>query len=304
MKTHTAFIALLLLLLTSSSIAQQTGRVSFPNLGLSFNVPVGWMGQEGEGYYLIGHNSIPGIVFIVPHSSPLSVDQMMEETTKGLRFDAGTMFRPSGTISTITEHSIAGEFEGTYSSSPAKAYIIGMSNPKGNGLTIVAVTTVENYTLSQYKSVAVDVMESVTFTEVKGAKSVSGALAGSLKDWKYQIGNTKLTFSESYYSGGQAGGGYNMKEEIHLCSAGHFLYYDQSMVAAGGTDVSGYSGGSSQGHGTWDIQHRGDKYVLILSFNNGKSMEYALAWGDDDKLYMNGSRYYRTWEGEYAPDCF
>jgi hypothetical protein len=295
----------LLMFLPGISSSQQTGRIEFPSLGVSFAIPPGWIGQEGEGVYIIGHNTIPGIVFILPHADSKTTDELATDFLRGLQFDATTILKPVNSVQQLNEQSVGGEFDGIYNNSPANAYIIAMSNDYGNGITIVAVTSAEAYKPEIYKGVAMDVWSSVIFTEVKPGTSQQGmAASGSLADWKYQLGDTKLTYKESYYSGGEHGGGYNITEEIHLCKAGYFLYYDNNMIAAGSTDVSGYSAGSSSGHGTWNIEDRGGSYILVLSFKNSTVKEYSLAWGEESKLFLNGFRFYRTWEGDNAPDCF
>jgi len=305
MKINTLAFSFILVFFILNVYAQESGKVDYPQIGLSFQVPEGWVGQEGDGVYFIAHNSIPGMVIIIPHSKPMSTEEMITESSAGLQFSEGTIFNPVGDLSKLNKNSMGGEFEGNYDYNPAKAFIIGMANPKGNGVTIVSVTSSEAYKSSIYKALAMDVQSSVVFSVVEATNSTNESVAsGTLKDWNYQLGDTKLTYMESYYSGGENGGGYNMTEEIHLCKAGYFLYHDQNFVAVGGSNVSGYSGGNSQGHGSWQIIDRAGSFVLMLSFNEGSVKEYNLEWGEESKLYLNGYRYYRTWEGDYAPDCF
>jgi hypothetical protein len=300
---YSILVTFCIVAILNTSYSQEVGKVEYPQLGVSFEIPEGWAGKQGEGIYMIGHNSIPGVVLLIPHESQLSTEQMITECYRGITLGEGTVFRPADKV-TETENYVCGDFKGTYQYSPAGAYIIGMANRYGTGLTIVAVTGADSYTSETYSNVSHEVRESVEFSETRTAVQSIMALSGSLADWKYQLGDTKLTYTDSYYSGGEHGGGYNMKEEIHLCKAGHFLYYDQSTVAAGGADVSGYSGSTVQGHGIWDVIDKGGSYILILTFNGGTTREYSLGWGENKELYMNGYRYYRTWEGEYAPDCF
>jgi hypothetical protein len=273
-------------------------------LGLTFVIPEGWVGQEGEGLYIVGHNSIPGIILVIPHADPMTRQQMVDESFRGLVFGPQTTFKPVDKVTTLDKHSIGGEFIGTYDGQPARSYIIGMSNPHGNGITIVAVTSEEKYRSDTHQRVALELKSTVKFEKVKSNQQIKGAVSeGTIDNWKYQLGNTRLTFSESYSSGGEYGGGYSLKEEIHLCNAGYFIYVDQSLVAASNESTSGYSGGNSKGNGKWDIIDRGGSKILILSFNDGTSKEYSLAWGEENKLFLNNNRYLRTWEGEYAPDC-
>jgi len=297
-------VVLFTLIIAPKAVSQNSGLINYKQYGLSFKIPSGWIGQESDGLYIMTHTSIPGMIFIIPHSYSMTTNEMMSESTGGLIFDDGTKFMPNN-LSQINKNAIGGEFEGIYDYTPAKAFLIGMANPKGNGITILSITSSEVYSSQIYKGLALDVQSSVVFTEVQSSKvSTNSGNSKALNDWNYQLGNTKLTYTQSYYSGGENGGGYNMREEIHLCKAGYFLFFDQSMVAVGGSGSSGYSGGNSQGHGTWKIFERAGTFVLALSFTEGKVNEYNLAWGEDYNLFLNGYRYYRTWEGDYAPDCF
>ncbi len=288
-------------LTTPKSFAQSENQVDYPQIGLSFKTPAGWVGQESNGVYVMGHNSIAGIIFIIPHTTPLTVSQMLAESTNGIEFAAGTAFSPVGNLTTFDANSMGGPFSGTYEYNPAKAYIIGMANPKGNGITIIALTSSDAYNNETYKDLAFKVKSSVVFSEVKASSTPA---SGTLEDWNYQLAGTKLTFMESYYSGGDVGGGYNMKEEIHLCKAGYFLYYDRNLVSAGSDSSSIYSGGSSEGHGNWKITKSANTFVLTLLFSDTSNKEFELSWGEDYKLFLNGYRFYRTWEGDYAPNCF
>lgn len=193
--------------------AQQDNRVDYPQLGLSFEVPAGWIGQEADGMYLMGHNSIPGMVFILPHDRPLTSAQIAAEARQGLDFGGGTVLQLSGSLEDLASGAVGGQFRGTFEFSPAAAYVAGLPNPHGNGLTVIAITSAAAFVPDTYRDLALQVAGSVRFREAAGP---------SADDWKGQLSGTKLTWMESYYSGGDIGGGYNMKTEIHLCRPGIF----------------------------------------------------------------------------------
>ncbi len=301
--TLTLFIALAFSF--GSPIAQQTGQIDYPQLGLSFTIPDGWVGQEAEGLYLMGHNSIPGFIFVIPHEQSLTTAQMQAEAAAGLFLGAGSQLAPTGSVDVIGRGRVGGEFQGSIEYSPAQAYIIGLENVHGNGLTVIALTSPQAFETARYRGFAEAVANSVQFSAIETTTTAepSGAARGTLEDWRYQLGGTKLTFMESYYSGSDMGGGYNMESEIHLCQAGYFLYYDQSVMSAGNASSNVYSGGNSRGHGNWEVIEQAGTFYLILNFQDGNRHEYELAWGEDSKLFLNGTRFYRTWTGEYAPNC-
>ena len=56
MKTRSLILILAAMLYSiciNTVIAQESGKVDYPQLGLSFDIPESWVGQEGEGIYFI-----------------------------------------------------------------------------------------------------------------------------------------------------------------------------------------------------------------------------------------------------------
>ncbi len=187
---------------------------------------------------------------------------------------------------------------GTLEGQPAKAYVVGMINEFGHDALIMAVTTAQKYS-PIYKDLALKVKNSITFTQPETETTKS--------DWNYYFSNVKLTHMDSYYSSsssvGGISGGYESKKIIDLCSAGYFIYYGSNSMTVGGDFSSGYSAGRSQGNGTWETSvHADGTPVLLLNFNDGKIWEFKIEVRNK-KLYLNGTRYYRTWTGDYAPSC-
>jgi hypothetical protein len=116
---------------------------------------------------------------------------------------------------------------------------------------------------------------------------------------------------ESYYSSGPTvgdgeyatGGGYSNKEVIDLCAAGYFTKNSRSSVSVDTGGAFGNSSGGGAGAGTWKVvANAAGEPVLKLIYHSGESEEYVLSY-QDGKTYLNGYRYYRTYDGENAPDC-
>ncbi|MCB0630958.1 MAG: hypothetical protein R2824_29215 [Saprospiraceae bacterium] len=292
-------ITLLALLISTSLFGQATGKVEYKHLGVSFTIPDGWMGQEAEMGYLIASNNIPGLILLMPHDQPYTVEQLKTQAQAGLNEGNGTNLQMSGAISELTSNAVGAEFNGTLEWQPAKAYIIGMSNPHGYGLSIMAITTSDKYNDS-YPGYAKAVMKSVQFSQPESKEDIG--------EWKEWMKGVKLTYMESYSSispgvDGMTGGGYSFSKEIDLCSAGYFIYYGSSNISTGSDNSSAYSNSKDSGNGSWDIRVGPDgNPVLVLSFNTGETASYTLTY-KDKKLYLNGTRYFRTKEGQYAPSC-
>ena len=288
--------------------AQQTGQVDFPELGISFAVPSGWVGQVMEEAFLMGHQSKPGFILLTTHEAA-SIDEMKATAEAGL-IDAanGIFLQPAGPLETIGNKGIGGLFSGNLGGQAAQAYLIGLINPHGSGVLIMSATSTELWS-DQYPDLALTVAQSVQFSAAETPKV--SAQGGSLPDWQNRLGNTRLTYMDSYssydYSNADytTGGGYSNEETIDLCKAGYFNFdSNHSMSVTGGPAASAYSNGNQQGAGTWTVraEPNGNK-VLVLTFYSGEVKEYVLSYPNNE-MHLNGYRYYHTWEGEYAPNCY
>lgn len=296
MKNLLTFLAILI---SCNLFGQATGRIDYKHLGLSFNIPNGWIGQEAQMGYLMASNTIPGIILLLPHDQPYTLEQIKAQAREGLSEGNGTYLALVGNLAELGNASVGGEFSGTLEGQAAKAYIIGMSNPHGLGLSIAAITTADQYN-AQYAEYAKAVKNSIQFRKPEAKEDI--------KEWKEWMKNVKLTYMESYSSispgaDGMTGGGYSFSKEIDLCGAGYFVYYGSSNISTGSDNSSAYNYSKDNGNGTWDIVVGADgSPVLLLKFNNGESASYTLSY-QDKKLYLNGTRYFRTTDGQYAPSC-
>lgn len=294
-----SILAFILLCSTSLIFGQASGRIDYKQLGLSFEIPEGWLGQEAEMGYLIASNTIPGIILLLPHDQAYSLAQIKEQAEAGLNEANGTNLKLAGPLSDLGKGAIGGEFTGTLEWQPAKAFIIGMHNPHGLGITIIAITTTEQYN-TNYAGYAKAVKNSIQFRKPESKEDIG--------EWKDFMKNVKLTFMESYSSSsagadGMTGGGYSMRKEIDLCGKGYFIYYGSSNISTGSDNSSLYSNDKTNGNGSWDVLVGLDgNPTLVLTFNNGETASFSLSY-QDAKLYLNGTRYFRTMEGDYAPAC-
>ena len=295
-------ILLLILTFPIWTFSQQTGTITYKELGIQFTIPPGWVGQESQAGFVIGHNTIPGLVLITSHN--FTKEQLIQEAHKGIADQQGTQLKLSGQIEDLTDQAIGGEFQGTLEWQAAKAYIVGLSNPLGMGVSILAMTTAENFNAT-YKELAIQIMRSVRFS-----KPDTGPV---VQEWGEYLKGVKLTYMESYsspsYTDGGISGFYENKEKIDLCEKGYFNHYSYNLVSVEGQSsydgalVHASDGGQKYGHGKWEIiAGTGGSAILKLTFHDGKSLEYTLS-KDDGKMFLNGSRYFRTWTGENAPNC-
>lgn len=281
-----------MLLLMGSLFAQKTGKVDYPSLGLSFTIPNGWIGQENQGVFFMGSNTTAGLILLTSNASN-TLEAMETEARQGLADGNGTKLLLEGSIEKIGSNGIGAEFAGTLEGQAAKAYIIGVVSPNGNGLTIIAATTAEAYN-GDYKKLALQVAQSLQFYQP--------VIPPVVQQWSDLLKGSRLTYLSSYtsntgsYGGYTTGGGYSSKEEIDLCAQGYFQHSSNSSMSMDTGGAFGSSSNKGQGTGTWKVVANAQgQPVLQLQFNDGKISEYVLST-DGDKTFLNGYRYFRTYD--------
>ena len=193
---------------------QQTGVVSYDQIGVSFTIPEGWVGQETGNVFVMVSSANPGLIILIPHDQKYSIDELYSEAAKGLIIGGGTTLKPVSEISKSGENMVMGLFEGTIEYNKAKAFIIGKTNSYGNGMTIISTTTPELYKEEFYKNLGLNVANNILFSSVSSVESASSSKTASIEDWKYQLGGTRLTFMETYNSGGSEGGGNFQRQSL------------------------------------------------------------------------------------------
>lgn len=283
------FLFALLFALPLPALAQTTGEVDLKYLGIRFAIPEGWVGQEVDGGYLLGSHTKPGLVLLTLHELK-SVEALRSNAAQGI-YEQGIMLQPAGAVQPVGQHGVGGEFAGTINGEQVKAYIIGLVNPHGSGVSIMAATTPAQYS-AEHSKLALAVADSMQFS-----KPETGPI---VEQWKQALGNRRLTYMDSYYSSGPSydgystGGGYSSKTVIDLCAAGHFQHSSRSSVSVDTGGAFGSSAGSGGGAGRWEVAGGPQgTAVLVLSFHDGNRQEYTLDY-QDDKTLLNGKRWFRT----------
>jgi hypothetical protein len=208
-----------------------------------------------------------------------------------------------GEINNFSSSAIEAEYQGTISFQPARAHAVGLINPHGTGLTIIAMTTAEQYS-ELHSNLVREIARSVRFVKVEVKESSS--------QWGEMLKNAKLTYMHTYssnsgsYGGYTTGGGFSDKVEIDLCAKGYFNHSSSSSMSFDTGGGFGSSHDSGQGSGTWKvILNASGQDVLQLSFYSGQVYEYVLSL-QDNKTYLNDQRYFRTYGtvADDGPDCF
>ena len=290
------FISSIILCLTFTLVApaQQSNRVNYEQLGISFLVPNGWQSQEIDNGVLLQNQSLEGIILISTHNQ--SISQIKAEALKPIQDEQGTYLTLIGSLEDLSATAVAGTFDGYLQGAMAKAYIIGIENPyKGLGVTISIAANTERFS-DKLKNAGMELYRSFEFKEVDRSQE--------LKEWKTFLAGYRLTFMSSYYSPssteGGISGGMSQKRVIDLCPQGFFTMNNSSSIQLDGLGMNNDKG---KGNGSWEIGMGEDgSPALILKSYTGETWFYRLAYSEN-KLYLNGEHYFRTNSGENSPGC-
>lgn len=280
-----------LFLLGHSLNAQVTGEVNYPELGVRFVIPTGWVGKETESGFIMGSNTEPGFIFIIQHDYR-SLEEIQQDAEEGLH-DEGVELKRNGTYEPFGKTGIGAAFTGAINGQAAKAYLLALLNPHGEGVTIIAATETAKYS-DKYKQLALSVGKSFQFTKVQ--------VPAVVQQWKQELSNKRLAY---LYSSSSRTGGYSglaEREEMWLCAAGYFEYKSNSSSSFDTGGTFGSSHGKSNGAGNWDIVADGNGgAILQLKFQDGKLNNYNIQKVEGGKLYLSGYGYFWSNAGNICP---
>ena len=118
-------------------------EVGDSNWGFKFRPPEGWKSQKTAEYIILGHDTVAGAIFVLPHMEA-GAQEVRAEMQSGLS-DEGVQLFPTGAIEAFGSNAFAGEYAGIFDGQQVKARGIGTSSPYGGGAYIVALTTPDKY---------------------------------------------------------------------------------------------------------------------------------------------------------------
>ncbi|MEM6523242.1 MAG: hypothetical protein AAF693_05610 [Bacteroidota bacterium] len=235
----------------------------------------------------MGSNTQPGLIALIPHEAK-TIQELEQQARMGIQ-EERIYLNLSGQLEKFGAEGVGAEFSGFIEGTPAKAYLIGVVNPFGSGLTIVATTDKANYS-SVYKNLAAEIASNLQFRAPKEPTKN--------KEWRDWLRGSKLVYMNSNYDSGPSYGGYStyssysIKREILLCSNNQFSYYSSSSTSFDAGAGFGGTNSNDNGRGTWEINWDAvGNSTLNLRFSNGEERIYELTY-KDQKTKLNGSRYF------------
>lgn len=295
------WIITMLLLVAPLQAKLLSGPVDYPALGVRFTIPEGWVAQETEAGLVLGSNTEPGLMLVSQHAYR-SLNEIQQAGDEGIN-DSSLSLRRKGDYRSIDEQSVGALFTGVYDGQPAQAYAIGVLNPHGAGVSLLALTSESAYS-KKFEERAWSLANSFEFDKPDNTAEI--------KDWREFLSDVRLTHMDSSSSSGASVDGYSTYSGhsstsiLHLCRGGHYRYGSSSSFSVDAGSGYAYGGGDEQGNGIWEVvgDAHGQPYLRLTS-NDGDVYELQLQY-EEDKTFLNGTRYFRTLPGNengHAPNC-
>ncbi len=241
----------------TASPAMSGDEIGDPNWGFKFRPPQGWKFQKEATHVILGHDTIAGMILVIPHVLT-SFQELQSEMQSGLS-DEGVQMYPAGSLQSLGSNAVAGEYTGIFSGQQAKARGIGTFSPHGGGAYIVAVTTPDKYG-PQLSGAADAIAGAMQYFKVDVSELISH-FAGT---WAHTTGSTltNITFG--------ADGSY---EDVY--EAG---YYGDFTNDVG--DKTGFwdATGQEKGKGRWIVRGSKEQGIIIIYHTNGneETLQYRV----------------------------
>ena len=250
--------------------------------GFTFAVPSGWLYQQGPDGAVLGHNTVAGMIIVMPHMAS-NVQEVIGEMQQGL-VEEGVQLYPAGDLQKVGDGIISGDYQGLFNGQQVSASVIGTVSPSGGGAYIFALALPQEFS-NELGSAALSIAKNMQYM-----KSDSGSLmahfAGS---WASFSSNTEdyITF----FANGQ------YTNEYIASYSGEFT----DAFSGEQTGSWGVAGGEEE-LGRWSVRGNKRNGTIYLQSSDGSTYEIhyevhvengATYWSE---YYFNGSFYMKNTE--------
>jgi hypothetical protein len=229
--------------------------VSDPSWRFSFTVPAGWKVHQETAGALLGHDTIAGLIMVLPHSAA-SLAAVGEEMLQGL-VEESMELMVTGKLEQVAANTLGGACEEYVDGQQAKGRVLGVVSPSGGGAYVIAVSTPQAYR-KELAAAADKVAKGMQFPKVDASELVR-ALAG-----------TRVTMTT------------NTETKVTLAPNGQFSLYAESSYSGGFSDSGGDAGGwgtagSRESRGRWTVRGTRQKGVITLVYERGERADVAFS---------------------------
>lgn len=275
------YVLATVMIVSSSVFAQE--KVHYDYLGLSFEIPAGWSGEEGDGFYALQNQD--GYVVLLPHEATNRAE-LDTGAQEGLQFSDDTMFQLNGEVSNFGDSGIEADMIGIVEWAPMEAHAVALLSPHGKGVVVMSLVGLKQLR-EKHRDLARTVANTVQFFEA--------VIPPVVEEWKVRFDGKKVAYANT-------SGGTSDSSSWTLCGE-RFWYYGSTSSYSDtefndGSVVSSTALGNGRSEGTWTIEADGKGgAVFVVQHDNGRVGRFSLK-REDGKTYMSGSRYFVV-----AGDC-
>ena len=277
-------------------------------LGLRFRAPEGWIGQQSSAGFLLGSNTVPGMILVLPHTFG-NLAQMRREAAEGWIDQSEQIHLPAtGPVVDVGANRIAVELAGIVQGQRVKAHLVGLMSPSGGGILILAATDPSNYG-ARYAQLTGQIADSAQFSKPgtvqsavakaeaprPGATKSEAAKPPATKDagiWTERFSGQCVAYMRSSSSGGSSYSGWSEKRFLYLFEDGSF----QAVGSFSGSfDTSAgfgsFGNGPQRQAGKWNVTDQGGQSHLVLTHSGAEKESFTLS-RQGTQTFLNGRRWF------------
>lgn len=265
----------------TGSSAIGANEVGDPSWGFKFVPPAGWVHQKSAEAAVLGHNTIAGMILVLPHMAE-NMQQMQQELSQGIQ-EEGNYLTLSGGMNQMSQNVLSGDYTGVMDGTQVKAKGMGILSPYGGGVYLIAVSTPDKLG-NELITAAEDIARKVQFFKVE----VSGLMQHFAGNWASFTTNTSTwicfchdgTYSEQYEA----------------------AYSDQTTDGWGNATGDWSTYGQDNSQGRWTVRGNKETGQIIVRMNNGEEIIYEYKVHQEkgytyyNEYWFNGSHYSKKTE--------
>ena len=246
-----------------------SGETGDKNWGFKFPTPAGWISRKTPEGAILGHNSIAGMIIILPHTSS-GIDEVRQQMLKGLSEGDNSLALTGGLKS--AGNFLSGDYVGYYEGAAVKAKGFGTYSPFGGGGAYIICLSGPDKITPQLTGAGERIAGSIKYFKVD-ASDLMRHFAGS---WSYSSGNRSDTIV--LYPDGRYSNTYEAS-------------YTGRFTDGAGTELGNWgNAGGSSGKGRWTVRGNKDSGSIIVTESNGNKTVYEY------RVHVeNGTKYYHNY---------
>ena len=272
------------------SVALSKDEVSDPTWGFKFSLPKGWKVEKGPKGAILGHDTIPGMIWVFPHLAS-SFQEVQKQMQAGLA-EEEVQLQLTSQLQSLGNNATTGIFSGIYQRQQVKARGIGTCSPNGGGAYIVAMTLPQKFG-SDLTNAADAIAKSIQYFKVQESASTGGT-GGAVAPSGSSNQQLMRQMAGIYYSFSSAGLSYSggTERRVVLCPNGKYYSGSESSYSAGaGTSGAWGAAGQQADRGTWRVQGNINEGILTTIDSSGKPTEYRYRRCGGDCIYLGNTKF-------------